>query len=117
MGLPEGYIATALSEVAVPVKKALGIGLSPCEERLCYENHVDVDGIAPADLCPRGRPAEVPQPLSGKALRHQEWWRPQLEVADPSLVYGDAEESEEKREFAPIGPSMFAPEVRPRIGM
>ena len=31
----------------LPMKKALKIGLSPCEERLCYEHFVDVDRILP----------------------------------------------------------------------
>ncbi|CAE6937455.1 unnamed protein product [Symbiodinium natans] len=48
--LPEGFIAHVLSDLVLPMKKALGIGLSPCEERLCYENFVDVDGIEPIDL-------------------------------------------------------------------
>ena len=32
------------------MKKALKIGLSPCEERLCYEHFVDVDHILPLEL-------------------------------------------------------------------
>merc|ERR1719281_1629622 len=87
--LPEGYLCSVLTSLAVPVKKALGIALSPCERRLCYENYVDVDGIAPAELeaLPAGAEPEVPQQLSGKAKRTREWWHPQLQVADPAEVY------------------------------
>mmetsp|Transcript_65554 Transcript_65554/g.211450 ORF Transcript_65554/g.211450 Transcript_65554/m.211450 type:complete len:454 (+) Transcript_65554:70-1431(+) len=113
--LPDGYLGLVLAEVAVPVKKSLGIGLSPCEKRLCYDNHVDVDGIAPAPLgtLPEGQAPEVPEPMSGQAVRSTEWWRPRLEVADPSLAYtGD---SARPGDFAPIGPSAFAPEVCPLL--
>lgn len=112
--MPAGYLGYALSEVAVPVKKALDIALSPCERRLCYENHVDVDGIAPARLCelPAGQAPEVPQQVSGTTARPCEWWRSQLEVVDPSVVRKQEAPGQEHG-FAPIGPADFAPEVRP----
>lgn len=32
------------------MKKALQLALSPCEQRLCYEHHVDVDAVRPKEL-------------------------------------------------------------------
>jgi len=109
--LPDGYLGYALAEVAVPVKKALGIALCPCEKRLCYENHVDVDGLTPAKLCelPAGKDLEVPTQVSGAVTRPREWWRSQLEIVDPS----QKETRGSAYEFAPIGPADLAPEVRP----
>ena len=60
--------------------EALGIDLSPCEQRLCYENYVAVDSVAPAEL---GGPGdqEAPRRLCGRSTRPREWWLPQLQVA------------------------------------
>ena len=43
---------SAMACKVVPTKKALKIGLSPCEARLCYENYVDVDSIQPLSKSP-----------------------------------------------------------------
>merc|ERR1712004_844661 len=89
----------------VPIKKALGVDLSPCEKRLCYENYVDVDGILPADLnTSPGRKTQEGSPcINGVCKAPQEWWRPHLEITDPSKVYN--KDVQRKGEFAPIGPS------------
>jgi len=42
-----GWVGCRNPAQVLPVKKALKIGLSPCEERLCYEHFVDVDHILP----------------------------------------------------------------------
>jgi len=113
--LPDGFLALALSEFVLPVKRALSLGLSTCEARLCREEQVDLGGIRPMALAqrPDGQAPEVPQIVSGKARRQGEWWRPQLEVADPSTVYGVA--SPRRGEFAPVGPGCVG-EVRAFAG-
>ena len=100
--LPDGFICHVLSELVLPVKKALGIGLSPCEERLCYENFVDVDDIAPADLNHHTDEPESVKVVSARADGYGEWWRPQVQLRDPGKVYN----SVVPYEFAPIGPSV-----------
>ena len=44
------HISLALVQLAVPMKKALGIGLSPGEKRLCVEYRLSVDSIDAMDL-------------------------------------------------------------------
>ena len=100
--LPDDFICQVLSELVLPVKKALGIGLSPCEERLCYENFVDVDGIAPADLNHHTDEPESVKVVSAKTDGYREWWRPHVQLRDPGKVYN----SVVPYEFAPIGPSV-----------
>jgi len=46
--LPKGFIEQALMQVAIPVKKALGIGLSFGERRLCAELEVNIDAVEAA---------------------------------------------------------------------
>ncbi|OLP83957.1 hypothetical protein AK812_SmicGene35207 [Symbiodinium microadriaticum] len=100
--LPDGFICHVLSELVLPVKKALGLGLSPCEERLCYENFVDVDDIAPADLNHHTDEPESVKVVSARTDGYGEWWRPQVQLRDPGKVYN----SVVPYEFAPIGPSV-----------
>ena len=108
--LPEGFIAHVLSDLVLPMKKALGIGLSPCEERLCYENFVDVDGIEPIDLnIGPGEGPEGVEKVSARTEGYREWWRPQVQLRDPSKVYDFAV----PYEFAPLGPSVSPVEVSP----
>ena len=109
--LPEGFIGHVLCELVLPVKKALGIGLSPCEERLCYENFVDVDSTAPADLnsFPSGEGPEAAEVLAADTDGCREWWRPHVQLRDPSKAY----DSVVLHEFAPIGPSVSRVEVCP----
>lgn len=108
--LPEGYLSYVLTDLVVPIKKALGIDLSPCEKRLCYENYVGVDGILPAEL--NTPPNEkTREGISGCRKAPREWWRPQLEITDPSKVYNA--DPRRNGEFAPIGPSVTG-EVLPQ---
>eukprot|EP00913_Durusdinium_trenchii_P024848 g23322.t2 len=82
---PEGF------EIVLPMKKALQLALSPCEQRLCYEHHVDVDAVRPKELnqYPPGQGAETLEEVDvaagGRSPR--EWWRPQVKIVDPSKVY------------------------------
>merc|ERR1719271_1692536 len=48
--LPQGYIERALEQVAIPVKKALGIGLCYGERKLCAELEIDIDTAEVAKL-------------------------------------------------------------------
>ena len=109
--LPDGFLRQVLTDLVLPVKKALGIGLSPCEERLCYENFVDVDGIEAAELnsFPAGEGPPGIEMISSKAEGYREWWRPHVQHVDPSKVYN----AQIPYEFAPIGPSVSRVEVSP----
>eukprot|EP00435_Cladocopium_sp_Y103_P052429 s50_g16.t1 len=109
--LPDDFLSRVLGEMVVPMKKALKIGLSPCEARLCYENYVDVDSIQPMDLntFPAGGGPETVEELGGGGGA-SEWWRPQVQLVDPSKVYDGLEKPDH---FAPIGPSRSATEVTP----
>ncbi|CAK9063608.1 unnamed protein product [Durusdinium trenchii] len=116
--LPDGFIGYVLSEIVLPMKKALQLALSPCEQRLCYEHHVDVDAVRPKELnqYPPGQGAETLEEVDvaagGRSPR--EWWRPQVKIVDPSKVYDNFKER--PFHFAPIGPSRRSPvEVTPFV--
>jgi len=108
--LPDGYLSLALADLVLPVKKALGLGLSPCEERLCFEERVDVDGVQPMSLtlCALGEAPEVPRVVSGQARRTGDRCRAQLE--------GELKPELRSRDFAPIGPGGVGEAVPTALG-
>jgi len=60
---PVSIIASTLLELVIPVKKALDIGLSPPEEKLCENLRFNLDCIRAADL---NEPSEA-------AAQHRRW--------------------------------------------
>ncbi|CAK9054532.1 DUF1995 domain-containing protein [Durusdinium trenchii] len=90
--LPDAWpLQRPVYSCVLPMKKALQLALSPCEQRLCYEHHVDVDAVRPKELnqYPPGQGAETLEEVDvaagGRSPR--EWWRPQVKIVDPSKVY------------------------------
>eukprot|EP00434_Breviolum_minutum_P005592 symbB.v1.2.004931.t1/scaffold285.1/size239547/5 len=107
--LPDGFLGHVLGNVVLPMKKALKIGLSPCEERLCYEHFVDVDRILPADLN-----ASLDQSPEVEEIREPssslEWWRPQVSFSNPNKIY---DQQDQRFNFAPLGPASFRRAMSP----
>lgn len=106
------FLRESLVEVVVPIKKALGVALAPGEERLCFEQGVNIDIIAPLELCgrPQNNDPDKLRVVTGQMRQCCEWWRPQIEFVDPSKLHDSQDDS-----FAPIGPATSG-EATPYLG-